>query len=64
MALKKQYQMDVVASGPKFSSAKLVGAKVVVSFSGVGRGLSTKDGQDPISLWRAHHFRWLDEKGI
>lgn len=46
-ALKQQYGKSVAASGPSFSGAERVGAKVIVSFSGIDQGLSTKDGEAP-----------------
>ncbi len=47
MALKHQYGKDVVTSGPVCSGATLHKNKVLVSFSGVDQGLTTKDGQPP-----------------
>ena len=47
MALKAQYGKDVVTSGPLFSKATRNQDKVMVSFSGIDQGLTTKDGNAP-----------------
>ncbi|MBT8036150.1 MAG: sialate O-acetylesterase [Verrucomicrobiae bacterium] len=47
MALKRQYGKDVVTSGPIFSKATRKQDKVLVSFSNIDQGLTTKDGNDP-----------------
>ncbi|MBT3191492.1 MAG: sialate O-acetylesterase [Verrucomicrobia bacterium] len=47
MALREQYGKDIIASGPRFASATLEGATVVVSFTNIDQGLSTKDGRNP-----------------
>lgn len=46
-ALKNQYGKKVTTSGPVFSDATLKGNKVLVSFSGIDKGLTTKDGKAP-----------------
>ena len=47
-ALKNQYDKEgVVASGPRFQSASREGSKMVVSFRGILKGLTTSDGQEP-----------------
>jgi sialate O-acetylesterase len=48
MALNRLYGHDVVASGPRFKDATLKGKVVRVRFSGIDKGLSTKDGKEPI----------------
>ncbi len=47
MALKRKYGKNIVASGPRFASAKLSGNKVIVSFSEIDKGLTTKDSKAP-----------------
>lgn len=46
-ALKEQYGKDIVASGPEFAQAAKKGNEIIVSFSGIDQGLSTKDGKAP-----------------
>ena len=46
-ALKNQYGLDVIVTGPAFAGAALSGSKAVVSFKDIDRGLSTIDGQAP-----------------
>lgn len=47
MALKAQYGKDVITSGPVFAAATRNRNKVMVSFSGIDQGLTTKDGKAP-----------------
>jgi len=47
MALKYQYGKDVVTSGPVFSKATRKGAKVLVNFDHIDKGLATSDGEQP-----------------
>lgn len=44
-ALKTAYQENLVASGPLFDSSKIDGNKIILSFSNVGSGLITNDGE-------------------
>ncbi len=44
-ALKNEYNRDIIASGPKFQSAEIKGNKMILTFSEVGSGLATDDGQ-------------------
>jgi len=46
-ALKYQYGKQVITSGPVFSNAILKGSKVIVTFEGIDKGLTTKDGKTP-----------------
>ncbi len=46
-ALKTAYHENVVASGPLFQSAKIDGHKITLSFTNVGSGLTTRDGEAP-----------------
>jgi sialate O-acetylesterase len=47
MALKHQYGMDVVTSGPVFAGATRQGSKVMVDFDRVDQGLVTSDDEPP-----------------
>jgi sialate O-acetylesterase len=47
LALKKDYAKDVAWTGPEFASAKASGGKIVVSFQGIDKGLTTTDGKEP-----------------
>jgi sialate O-acetylesterase len=47
MALKKQYGKNVIASGPRFKEASIKGKVVSVNFSGIDKGLNTRDGKAP-----------------
>ena len=47
MALNRVYDQDVVATGPSFTSATRSGVKVVIRFTDIDQGLSTKDGAAP-----------------
>lgn len=47
LALKNEYGKPVVTAGPEFAKASLSGNKIIVSFSGIDQGLSTKDGKAP-----------------
>ena len=47
MALKNQYGKSVISAGPEFAKAALSGNQIIVSFSGIDKGLSTKDGKAP-----------------
>ncbi len=42
-ALKDTYQKNVVGGGPMYQSMKTEGNKVIISLSGIGSGLMTKD---------------------
>ncbi|GAB3982487.1 sialate O-acetylesterase [Spirosoma terrae] len=44
-ALKTAYNENLVASGPIFASSKTDGNKIILSFSNVGSGLITNDGE-------------------
>ncbi|WP_018968972.1 sialate O-acetylesterase [Rubritalea marina] len=46
-ALKNEYGKDVVTTGPSVASAQRTGDKVVVSFTDIGQGLTTNDGEAP-----------------
>lgn len=47
-AMKLAYgEKDLVSSGPLYQSAKIDGNKIIVSFSDVGSGLITNDGEEP-----------------
>ncbi len=46
-ALKTAYHENVVASGPLYQSAKVDGNKIVLSFTDIGSGLATRDGEAP-----------------
>jgi sialate O-acetylesterase len=43
IALHGSYKTDVVPGGPVYQSMKIEGNKVILSFSGIGSGLSAKD---------------------
>lgn len=45
-ALKTAYKENLVASGPLYESATVEGNKIVVSFTNVGSGLTTNDGEE------------------
>ncbi len=47
LADKVAYHKDVIASGPQFSSYKIEGNIIRISFSGSGSGLKTKDSLSP-----------------
>ncbi|HUT59610.1 MAG TPA: sialate O-acetylesterase, partial [Phycisphaerae bacterium] len=44
-ALAKDYQKDLVYSGPLYKSMKVEGSKIRLSFAHVGGGLKSRDGQ-------------------
>lgn len=44
-ALKTAYNENLVAAGPLFASSKTDGNKIILSFSNVGSGLITNDGE-------------------
>ena len=46
-AMKMAYHEKLVYSGPLFQSATIEGAKIVISFTNVGGGLTTNDGETP-----------------
>ncbi|MEO6317104.1 MAG: sialate O-acetylesterase [Chitinophagaceae bacterium] len=46
LAEKTVYGEDVVASGPLFNSAMVEGNKIIISFTSIGSGLITSDGED------------------
>lgn len=46
-ALKTAYHENVVASGPLYQSAQIDGNKITLSFTNVGSGLATRDGEAP-----------------
>ncbi|WDF56158.1 sialate O-acetylesterase [Mucilaginibacter sp. KACC 22063] len=41
------HEKDIVATGPVFQSATVDGNNITVSFSSVGNGLTTQDGEEP-----------------
>lgn len=47
LALKRQYDRDVVATGPGVDHVEIDGSTVVVSFKDVDQGLTTTDGKPP-----------------
>jgi sialate O-acetylesterase len=67
LALKNEYNQDLVASGPSYQSAKINGNKVMLTFSEVGSGLTTDDGQ-PLAGFvmenRNGEYIWADAKII
>ncbi len=46
-ALKVAYHENLVYAGPLYQSATLKGNKIVISFTNVGSGLITNDGEEP-----------------
>jgi sialate O-acetylesterase len=44
--LKLAYNEAIVYSGPLFKDFKIVGEKVIISFSNIGSGLASKDGEE------------------
>jgi sialate O-acetylesterase len=46
VAQKLAYQENITASGPLFQSATIEGNKIILSFTNVGSGLKTNDGED------------------
>lgn len=46
-AEKIAYSEDVVYAGPTFQSATIDGNKIIISFTNVGSGLTTNDGEEP-----------------
>lgn len=46
-AFKTAYREDLVYSGPRFQAATVVGDSIVVSFTHIGSGLITRDGEPP-----------------
>lgn len=57
MALQKDYQQKVVASGPVFNKAEVQGSKIKVTFKQVDQGLTTSNSKEP------SHFE-ISEDGI
>jgi sialate O-acetylesterase len=47
LAEKIAYGENIVSSGPLYQSARVDGSKIIVSFTGVGSGLTTNDGEEP-----------------
>jgi len=47
LAEKMVYGENIVSSGPLFQSATVDGNKIVISFTNVGSGLVTNDGEEP-----------------
>ncbi|TRX53865.1 sialate O-acetylesterase [Thalassomonas sp. M1454] len=45
LALKNEYNQDVVSSGPSYQSAEVMDSKIKLKFSDVGSGLTTDDGK-------------------
>jgi sialate O-acetylesterase len=45
-AMKIAYGENIVSSGPLFQSAKIEGNKISISFTDVGSGLTTNDGEE------------------
>jgi sialate O-acetylesterase len=46
-AMKIAYGENIVASGPLYQSAKIDGNKITISFTDIGNGLTTNDGEEP-----------------
>ena len=46
-ALKTAYGEKIVSSGPLYQSAKIDGNKITLTFTNVGNGLTTRDGEAP-----------------
>jgi sialate O-acetylesterase len=46
-ALKVAYGENIISSGPLYQSSKIEGNKITISFTGVGSGLTTNDGEEP-----------------
>jgi sialate O-acetylesterase len=46
-ALKTAYGEKIVSSGPLYQSAKIDGNKIKLTFTNVGNGLTTRDGEAP-----------------
>lgn len=45
LALKNEYNQDVVSSGPSYQSAEVVGSTIKLKFTEVGSGLTTDNGK-------------------
>ncbi|HVV73597.1 MAG TPA: sialate O-acetylesterase [Verrucomicrobiae bacterium] len=59
------YGEDIVYSGPVYASSAISGNKITISFSQVGSGLMTNDGEDPQEFAIAgadRKFVWADAK--
>ena len=46
-AQKLAYGENIVYSGPIYQSSKIEGSKIIITFNHTGRGLITKDGEEP-----------------
>jgi sialate O-acetylesterase len=46
-ALKTAYGENIVSSGPLYQSANVNGNKITISFTNIGSGLATRDGEAP-----------------
>jgi hypothetical protein len=46
LALRNEYDQNIVSSGPKYRSAQIIADKVLLKFTDVGSGLMSKK-----SLW-------------
>src|SRR5690606_17146758 len=47
IALNKEYDEEIVYSGPQFEKAELNNGKISISFTHTGSGLTTSDGEPP-----------------
>ncbi|HYW94361.1 MAG TPA: sialate O-acetylesterase [Bacteroidales bacterium] len=57
------HERHIVASGPMYKSMKVKGNKIVLTFTGTGSGLKTKDGGEPGGFAIAgkdHKFVWAN----
>jgi sialate O-acetylesterase len=45
IAMRNVYKKDVVCSGPTYQSMKVSGNKVIISFTNIGEGLTSKNGE-------------------
>jgi sialate O-acetylesterase len=58
-------EKDLVYSGPLFQSATIEDNKIIISFTNVGSGLTTNDGEEPAEFAIAgadKHFVWAKTK--
>ncbi|GGG35268.1 hypothetical protein GCM10011414_00820 [Croceivirga lutea] len=66
-ALKLGYEEDLVYSGPIFTTSKVVGNTIVISFDHIGSGLTAKDGK-PLQRFEIagedQEFVWANAKII
>tara|TARA_R110002050_G_scaffold10594_1_gene36234 strand:+ start:1062 stop:3017 length:1956 start_codon:yes stop_codon:yes gene_type:complete len=64
-ALKLAYNEDLVFSGPLYKNHTVERNKIILSFSNIGSGLTTKDGEPPAQFAIAgkdKHFVWANAK--